>query len=193
MNSQRAETVGTGPVDILLPYPDGRWWVIDHLPTPRFPLVCRGNTGEVFPNVVTPLTGSIFNVPYLRGQARLSLEFGMVTQGQLTHFDGIDGAITAVFGGYLYGNVSLARSATTRTPRASVINATTSRNRHSSSSSTNSVVATEAADPTSGSLCRRPGGATPRSPWRSSSVSAIRPPSAIHTEPEPDWQPNAMP
>ncbi len=106
--------------DELQPYPDGRWWVIDHLPTPRFPLVCRGNTGEVYPNVVTPLTGSIVNVPFLQGQAALSLEFGLATKDQLAHFDGIDGGITGVFGGYLYGNVSLARTLVARTPGMSV-------------------------------------------------------------------------
>jgi phosphohistidine swiveling domain-containing protein len=104
----------------LEPYEDGRWWVVDHLPTARFPLVCRGNTGEVYPNVVTPLTGSIVNVPFLRGQAKLSLEFGLMTADQATYFDGVDGGVTGVFGGYLYGNVSLARSVTARTPGMTV-------------------------------------------------------------------------
>ena len=106
--------------DGLQPYPDGRWWVVDHLPTAQFPLVCRGNTGEVYPNVVTPLTGSIVNVPFLEGQAALSLEFGLATKEQLSHFDGVDGGITGVFGGYLFGNVSLARTLVARTPGMSI-------------------------------------------------------------------------
>jgi hypothetical protein len=83
----------------LRPYEDGRWWVVDHFPTPKFPLVCRGNTGEVYPNVVTPLTGSIVNVPFLEGQAALSRELGLATPKQLALFDGVNGGITAVFGG----------------------------------------------------------------------------------------------
>ena len=98
------------------PYADGRWWVIDHRPSSRFPLVCRGNTGEVYPNVVTPLTGSIVGVPFLRGQVRVSTEFGLATDEQLAEFDGANTAITAVLGGYLYGNVSLTRSAAARMP-----------------------------------------------------------------------------
>lgn len=105
---------------VVEPYPDGRWWVVDHLPTPEFPLVCRGNTGEVFPNVVTPITGSIVNVPFLEGQAALSLEFGLATSDQLAFFDGVDGGVTGVFGGYLYSNVSLARTLVARTPGLSI-------------------------------------------------------------------------
>jgi rifampicin phosphotransferase len=102
------------------PYPDGRWWVIDHRPSKRFPLYCRGNTGEVYPNIVSPLTGSIVNVPFARGQARMALELGMATKAHLAEFDGVTSSVTGVFGGYLYGNVSLARSAVLRTPGLTV-------------------------------------------------------------------------
>jgi hypothetical protein len=61
-------------IESLERYDDGRWTVIDHLPIPRFPLVCRGNTGEVYPNVVSPLTGSIMGVPFAHGQVRMALE-----------------------------------------------------------------------------------------------------------------------
>ena len=33
--------------------------VIDDEPSPRFPVYTRGNAGEVFPNVMTPMTGSL--------------------------------------------------------------------------------------------------------------------------------------
>ena len=107
-------------IESLEPYDDGRWTVIDHLPIPRFPLVCRGNTGEVYPNVVSPLTGSIMGVPFAHGQVRMALENGMASLGQLAAFDGVGSGITSVFGGYLYGNVSLARSAVARTPGLTV-------------------------------------------------------------------------
>ncbi|MEP6660028.1 MAG: PEP-utilizing enzyme [Acidimicrobiales bacterium] len=107
-------------IESLEPYDDGRWTVIDHLPIPRFPLVCRGNTGEVYPNVVTPLTGSLVGSPFAQGQVRMALEYGMASRDQLAVFDGIGSGITSVFGGYLYGNVSLARSAVARTPGLTV-------------------------------------------------------------------------
>ena len=37
---------------------DTRIWVADMEPSTRYPLYTRGNTGEVFPNVITALTGS---------------------------------------------------------------------------------------------------------------------------------------
>ena len=90
--------------------------MIDHRPSSRFPLVCRGNIGEVYPNVVTPLTGSIVCLPFLRGQRRISTEFGLATDEQLAEFDGEHRAISSVFGGYLYGNVSITRTAAARMP-----------------------------------------------------------------------------
>ena len=107
-------------IESLEPYADGRWTVIDHVPIPRFPLVCRGNTGEVYRNVVTPLTGSLVGAPFARGQVRMALEYGMASREQLAVFDGIGSGITSVFGGYLYGNVSLARSAVAWTPGLTV-------------------------------------------------------------------------
>jgi len=107
-------------IEALERYHDGRWTVIDHLPIPRFPLVCRGNTGEVYPNVVSPLTGSIMGAPFAQGQVRMALEHGMASRDQLAVFDGVGSGITSVFSGYLYGNVSLARSAVARTPGLTV-------------------------------------------------------------------------
>ncbi len=100
----------------LQPYPDGSWWVNEHRVSSRFPLVCRGNTGEVYPNVVSPITGSIVGVPFALGQRRLTLEAGAVTKRQLVGFDGREYALSPMFAGYIYGNVSLARSAVARMP-----------------------------------------------------------------------------
>ena len=97
-------------------YPDGRWWPNEHRVSERFPLMCRGNTGEVYPNVVAPLTGSILNVPFALGMRRASTELGFATPEQVEEFDGRTTAMTANFAGYLYGNVSLVRSVVARTP-----------------------------------------------------------------------------
>jgi hypothetical protein len=34
-------------------------WVIDRLPSHRFLVYTRGNSGEGFPNVMTPMTGTL--------------------------------------------------------------------------------------------------------------------------------------
>lgn len=97
-------------------YPDGTWWPTDHSVSERFPLLCRGNTGEVFPNVVYPLTGSIINRSAGRGMVRVLVEMGFLTGEQAREFDGDRTALTANIAGYLYGNVSVARSGVARTP-----------------------------------------------------------------------------
>ncbi len=92
---------------------DGRLYVTDTTPSERFPIYCRGNVGEVFPNVMTPMTSSLFQDAASGGQERTLLEFGMVSA---EHFVGADSVLTGVFGGYLYGNVSLGRVASARVP-----------------------------------------------------------------------------
>ena len=56
---------------------DTRIWVADMEPSTRYPLYTRGNTGEVFPNVITALTGTplqnlrllqLMQVQRIRGQ-----------------------------------------------------------------------------------------------------------------------------
>jgi hypothetical protein len=48
-----------------MPVMSDRWraltsrWIVDDIPSARFPIYGRGNAGEIFPNVVTPLTGSL--------------------------------------------------------------------------------------------------------------------------------------
>lgn len=108
------------PTDSIERYPDGRWWPNEHGISERFPLMCRGNTGEVYPNVVSPLTGSIVAVPFALGQRRCGISTGLATPRQMAEFDGHTTAMAANMAGYLYVNVSLARSATARTPGLSV-------------------------------------------------------------------------
>ena len=106
--------------DALEPYPDGRWSLADHLPDPSGALWCRGNVGEVFPNVVTPLSSSLYMGAMEVGQADAAREWGMVTDAQYRSFEEGHGWLTGVFGGYLYGNVTLARSAVSRSPGLTV-------------------------------------------------------------------------
>ena len=101
-------------------YPDGHWWLNGHRVIERFPLMCRGNTGEVYPNVVSPLCGSIIGVPFGRGQRQAAIDAGFATRRQMVDFDGHTSALAANIAGYLYANVSLARSATARTPGLTV-------------------------------------------------------------------------
>jgi pyruvate,water dikinase len=88
-------------------------------PSERYPLYTRGNTGEVFPNVLSALGGTLMGNDVGRAQMEVFLEIGFVTRRDL---DGISLG-TGVFGGYLYGNGSLARIMGVRTPG---MNATTS-------------------------------------------------------------------
>ena len=97
-------------------YHDGRWSVGDHPPDRTASLWCRGNVGEVFPNVVTPLSASLYRGAMDRGQAAAALEWGMVTKKQFAASGNGDAWLTGVFGGYLYGNVTAARTAVARSP-----------------------------------------------------------------------------
>ena len=94
-----------------------RWTVIDNEPSRNFPIYCRGNTGEVYPNVMTPLSGSLVLRAAQRGQESVIIDLGFLSR---SHLDDGDGAITGVFGGYLYGNVSMTRVAAARAPGMTV-------------------------------------------------------------------------
>jgi rifampicin phosphotransferase len=89
-------------------------WVVDDRPSRRFPIYTRGNTGEVYPNVITPLCGSIVKEPISRGQAQALTEMGAVLPGDLGETD--CAVVTGCFGGYLYANLSLARLMGARAP-----------------------------------------------------------------------------
>ena len=91
---------------------DGTNWVIQNEPHPRFPVYTRGNAGEVFPNVVTPLTGSLFNDAVRAAQRKLFGKSGAFTRAELSG----DPPFTGFFGGYLYINMSLARLIGVRSP-----------------------------------------------------------------------------
>jgi phosphohistidine swiveling domain-containing protein len=90
-----------------------RIWIVDDEPSVRFPIYTRGNAGEVFPNVVTPLTGSLFAEASVTAQTELFLELGFIVPRDL---EAGAAPLTAVFGGYLYLNLSIGRLAGARSP-----------------------------------------------------------------------------
>lgn len=96
-----------------------RIWVADMEPSTRYPLYTRANTGEVFPNVLSALGGTLMGDDVGRAQMEVFREIGFVTPRDL---DGIRLG-SGVFGGYLYANGSLSRVMGVRTPG---MNATTS-------------------------------------------------------------------
>ena len=88
-------------------------WFVDRQPSSRFPVYTRGNSGEVFPNVMTPMTGSLIGDASADGQTRAMRDLGLVIDRDFAE----PGAVsTGVFGGYLYGNLSLIRVVSERVP-----------------------------------------------------------------------------
>lgn len=73
-------------------------WVADTEPNERFTLYTRGNVGEVFPRVMTALTGTLIGDPVCQGQVELFVEMGVLRPHEVTG----PSVGTGVFGGYLY-------------------------------------------------------------------------------------------
>lgn len=88
-------------------------WIVEDEPTPRFPIWTRGNAGEVFPNVVTPLGGTIYADAPAIGHRRNLTQMGLFTDAEVREH-GI--VVSGVFGGYLYLNMSVFRLMGVRTP-----------------------------------------------------------------------------
>lgn len=91
-----------------------RLWVVDDQPSKRFPIYGRGNAGEIYPNVMTPMSGSLLAAAARDGQARALIEVGAVVARDLDEPDAA--VMSGVFGGYLYLNLSLARLMGVRAP-----------------------------------------------------------------------------
>lgn len=87
-------------------------WVVDTEPNERFDLYTRGNVGEVFPNVITPLTGTLIGDAVRASQVDLFVAMGVLRAAETTG----PSAGTGVFGGYLYMNGSVMRLFGVRMP-----------------------------------------------------------------------------
>jgi pyruvate,water dikinase len=92
-------------------------WVVDDEPSQRYPLYTRGNVGEVFPTVVSPLTWSLYG-----REAELGWRNAFRRWGAFSEQDFGDEPMTilGVFGGYCYLNLSLIRIFAVRAPGLTV-------------------------------------------------------------------------
>ena len=89
----------------------------DAVPSVEFPVYSRGNVGEAFPNVLSPLSGSLMLEASARSQVRFFLATGVLSPRQVRD---PRNAMFAQFHGYLYANVSMARIAAVRAPGMSM-------------------------------------------------------------------------
>jgi phosphohistidine swiveling domain-containing protein len=94
-------------------------WVADTEPNERFTLYTRGNVGEVFPRVMTALTGTLIGDAVRDGQVEVFVEMGALRPHELKG----PSVGTGVFGGYLYMSGSAMRLFGVRTPGMSVSDA----------------------------------------------------------------------
>jgi pyruvate,water dikinase len=96
---------------------DDKIWVVDDTPSRRYPLYTRGNIGEVFPVVVSPLTWPLYGSQaelgwrdaFRKFGAYLDRDFGTEPMG-----------ILGCYGGYGYLNASYIRVCAVRTPGLTV-------------------------------------------------------------------------
>jgi rifampicin phosphotransferase len=96
-----------------------RIWVADTEPNARFTLYTRGNVGEVFPNVLTALTGTLIGAAVSQGQTEFFVEIGVLRPHELAG----PSIGTGVFGGYLYMSGSAMRLFGVRMPGMSAADA----------------------------------------------------------------------
>lgn len=87
-------------------------WVADSEPNERFTLYTRGNVGEVFPRVMTALTGTLIGDAVRQGQIEVFVEMGVLRPDEIRG----PSVGTGVFGGYLYMSGSAMRLFGVRMP-----------------------------------------------------------------------------
>ena len=95
----------------------GGIWVVDDTPSRRYPIYTRGNIGEVFPVVVSPLTWPLYGTQAELGWRDAFTSFGAHLDRD---FAGEPMGILGCFGGYGYLNASYIRVFAVRTPGLTV-------------------------------------------------------------------------
>ena len=95
---------------------NGKPWLVDDGLSARWPLYTRGNVGEVFPDVVTPLNWTLLGGAVEESWREAWQEFGIVAPGD---FDK-ERVIVCIAGGYCYLNMSYIRLLGVRVPGSSV-------------------------------------------------------------------------
>jgi hypothetical protein len=86
-------------------------WVIDTEPSQRFPVYTPGDTGEVFPDVMSSLTGSLIGTRRLMGR---SGPYSISAAGRCRPGRGSLGS--RGFCGHLFGTLSMMRGLCERAP-----------------------------------------------------------------------------
>lgn len=95
---------------------NGKEWVVDDVLSERWPLFTRGNVGEVFPDVATPLTWTLLGRAFEISWREAWREFGIVAPRD---FD-TERVMVSIAGGYCYLNMSYVRLLGVRVPGGSV-------------------------------------------------------------------------
>lgn len=93
-------------------------WIADNAPSARWPLYTRGNVGEVFPEVVLPLTWTLYGKAAEDGWRDAFRDLGLLRPGDIDANESM--TILGVFGGYCYINASYVRLLGVRAPGGTV-------------------------------------------------------------------------
>ena len=94
----------------------GTHWIVEGKIDPRWPVNTRGNIGEVFPEVLTPLSYELGVLPAERGWRDSYRQLGVLQPGD---FASDDPQIIGLYGGYGYLNMSFLRIMGVRAPGSS--------------------------------------------------------------------------
>jgi pyruvate,water dikinase len=94
----------------------GTHWIVEGRIDPRWPINTRGNIGEVFPEVLTPLSYELGVLAAEAGWRDAYRELGVYTAGD---FKNDDPVIIGLYAGYGYLNVSYLRIIGVRAPGSS--------------------------------------------------------------------------
>lgn len=93
-------------------------WATDNPPSAKWQLYTRGNVGEVFPEVVLPLTWDLYGHAAERGWRKAFEKMGLLMPDDFPANE--DMVILSVFGGYCYINASFVRLLGVRAPGGTV-------------------------------------------------------------------------
>ncbi len=94
-------------------------------PSERFPVYTRGNAGEVYPEVFTPLSFSVAAEAGERAMRKAMLASGLVRPNELAGLASTTAVGSGVFGGYAYLNLSIQRTMSARMPGGKAADADT--------------------------------------------------------------------
>ena len=94
----------------------GTSWIIEGTVDDRWPINTRGNVGEVFPEVLTPLSYRLGVIAAERAWRNAYAELGVAVKGDFADEDPV---IIGLYGGYAYLNLSYLRILGVRAPGSS--------------------------------------------------------------------------